>query len=78
MSRWLDVTAAVFAFISAIFWFLSAAGRLPPMVAYWDSTPPTDPFFSAVRFSARMNTVAAIASGISAVLIGVRLIFFPT
>lgn len=78
MSRSLDIATAVFAFIAAVFWFLSASGKLPPMVAYWNTTPNTDPFYQAVKFSAYMNMIAAIASGLSAVLFGIRLIFFPT
>jgi hypothetical protein len=78
MSRWIEIAAAIFAFIAAVFWFLSAAGKLPPIVAYWDRTPDSDPFYQAVKFSAYMNMIAAIASGISAALIGVRLLFFPT
>jgi hypothetical protein len=77
MSRWLDIGAAVFAFIAAIFWFLSAAGKLPPIATYWDNTPNADPFYQAIKFSARMNMIAAIASGISATLVAVRLFFFP-
>jgi hypothetical protein len=34
MSRMLEVLAAVFAFIAAVFWFLSAAGQVPPIVMY--------------------------------------------
>ena len=78
MSRWLEIWAAVAAFIAAFFWFLSAAGKLPPMVMYWGKTPDSDPFYQAVKFSAYMNMVAAIASGVSAALIGFKLFFFPT
>jgi hypothetical protein len=73
MGRLLDAGTAFFAFVAAVFWFLSAYGKLPPMVAYWDSTPDSDPFYQAVRFSARMNKWAAIASGVSAVLFGFRI-----
>jgi len=77
MGRLLDAGTAVFAFAAAVFWFLSAAGKLPPIVAYWDSTPPTDPFRQAVEFSARMNTIAATCSGMSAALFGIRVAFWP-
>ena len=73
MGKWLDIAAALFAFVGAVFWFLSAYGKLPPMVTYWGGAPKSDLFFQAVRFSARMNTCAAIASGISALLLGVRI-----
>jgi hypothetical protein len=72
MRRLLDAGTAIFALVAAAFWFLSAYGNLPPMVTYWDSTPESDPFYQAVKFSARMNTYAALASGVSAGLFGVR------
>jgi hypothetical protein len=37
----------------------------------------SDPFYQALKFSARMNTIAAICSGCSATLFGVRLLWFP-
>ena len=43
------------------------------MVTYWDGATESDPFYQAVRFSARMNTYAALASGVSAVLFGLRI-----
>ena len=72
MERWLDGSAAAFAFIAAFFWFLSAYGKVPPMVPYFDYTPESDPFLQAVRFSAHMNTLAALSSGFSAGLLCVR------
>jgi hypothetical protein len=77
MEKWLDIGAAVFALIAAIFWFLSAYGKLPPMVTYWGSTPGADPFYKAVRFSAEMNKWAAGFSSVSALLKGIKL-FIPT
>ena len=74
--RWIDIAAAVFAIISAVFWFLSAVGKLPPMVSYYDSAPDADPFYQAIKFSALMNTVAALSSGASAALIATKLFFF--
>jgi hypothetical protein len=59
METWLDIAAALFAFIAAVFWFLSAYGKLPPMVAYWDAAPENDPLYMAIKFSARMNRWAA-------------------
>ncbi len=75
-SRWIDVATAGFALLAAVFWFLSAAGKLPPMVSYYDSAPDTDPFYQAVKFSALMNTIAALCSGVSAALFAVKLFFF--
>jgi hypothetical protein len=74
MDNWLDVAAAILAFAAAVFWFLSAYGKLPPMIAYWDSTPNTDPFYAAVRFAATMNKWAAGFSGASALCMGIRLL----
>ena len=77
MEKWIDIGAAVFARIAAIFWFLSAYGKLPPLVTYWGSTPDADPFYNAVKFSAEMNKWAAGFSGLSALLMGTKL-FIPT
>jgi len=66
MSNHFEVASAVFALAAAVFWFFSAYGRLPPMVPYWDETPPSDPFYLAVKFSAKMNRWAAGFSGLSA------------
>src|ERR1700730_7635670 len=59
MEKWLDMGAAALALMAAVFWFLSAYGKFPPMVNYWGSAPPTDPFYQAVKFSAEMNRWAA-------------------
>jgi hypothetical protein len=68
---WLDILAAAFAGIAAVFWFASAWGTLPPMLTYWDGAPANDPFYSAIRFSAQMNTIAAAFSGLSALCVGI-------
>jgi Na+/proline symporter len=73
MERWLDIAAAVFALAAAVFWFLSAYGKLPPMVAYWDQTPSNDPFYLAVKFSAQVNRWAAGLSGLSALCMAARI-----
>ena len=69
MSKYLEIAAAFFALAAAIFWFISAYGKLPPLVAYWDATPATDPFYKAVIFAATMNRWAAGFSGLSAVAV---------
>ena len=43
------------------------------MITYWDSAPESDPFYQAVKFSARMNTFAALASGASTFLLSIPL-----
>jgi Na+/proline symporter len=73
MEKWLDVAAALLAIIAAVFWFLSAYGKLPPMVAYWGKTPESDPYYEAVKFSAVMNRWAAGFSGASALSMAARL-----
>ena len=73
MEKWLDISAACLALVAAVFWFLSAYGKLPPMIAYYDRTPDTDPFYLAVKFSAAMNRWAAGFSGASALCIGLKL-----
>ena len=59
MDKWLDIAAALFAFLAAGFWFVSGYGKLPPMGMYWDAAPPNDPFYMAIKFSAKMNRWAA-------------------
>jgi hypothetical protein len=39
VNKKLDFAAAIFAFIAAVFWFLSAAGQLPPIGMYWLHAP---------------------------------------
>ena len=74
MRHWLDIGAAVSAFVAAVFWFLSAYGSLPPMITYWDAVPESDPFYRAVKFSALMNRWAAGFSGLSALCMGVEIV----
>jgi hypothetical protein len=71
--HWLDIGAALSAFVAAIFWFLSAYGKLPPMGSYWDAVPEHDPFYRTVRYSVRMNRWAAGFSGLSALCMAIEL-----
>lgn len=71
----LDVSAALFAFSAAVFWFISAYGELPPIVPYWDETPKDDPYYKAIKFSAKMNQWAAGFSGLSVLCMSIRLVF---
>jgi hypothetical protein len=73
MEKWLDIAAALFAFGAAVFWFLSAYGKLPPMLAYWDATPETDPFRMAVTYAAKLNRWAAGLSGASALCMAIKI-----
>jgi hypothetical protein len=69
----LDIGAALLAFVAATLWFISAYGKLPPMVAYYGPVPENDPFRRAVIFSAQMNRWAALFSGLSALCLGAEL-----
>jgi hypothetical protein len=73
MQKYLDIGAASFAFVAAVFWFLSAFRTVPPMISYWGSTPENDPYLQAVKFSAAMNTLASCFSGVSAFCMGLKL-----
>jgi hypothetical protein len=73
MDKWLDIGTALFALVAAVFWFISAYGKLPPMIPYFDRTPESDPFYRAVKFSAKMNRWAAGLTGISALFMGIKL-----
>ena len=74
MNKWLDAAAALTALVAAVFWFLSAYGKIPPLVAYWDQAPETDPFVMAVQYAARMNRWAAGFSGLSALCMALGLV----
>jgi Na+/proline symporter len=73
MEKRLDCAAALLLIISAIFWFLSAYGKLPPMKGYWGETPEGDPFYAMVKFSAAMNRWAAGFSCAAALSMAVKL-----
>ena len=66
-----DIGTASFAFMAAVFWFLSAYGTA--MRTYWGSTPENDPYFQALKFSAAMNTLASGFSGATAHCMGLKL-----
>jgi hypothetical protein len=74
MSVMLDIGAAIFALVAAVFWFRSAAVKLPPMSDTLDSPQEDDPFYKAVKSSAQLNKWAALFSGLSAACIVVELI----
>lgn len=78
MTPVLDAATAAFAFVAALFWFLSAAGKLPPMVSYWDKAPDNDPFFKAVRRSAMLNRWGAVFAGLSALCAGASFVLRAT
>ncbi|UDL95493.1 hypothetical protein LGH83_04530 [Lichenihabitans sp. PAMC28606] len=67
LADWLNICSAIAAFIAAVFWFVSVFGKLPQLSSYYGKTPPTDPFYKAVIFGAKMNRRAAFAAGSSAI-----------
>jgi hypothetical protein len=69
----LEICTAVFAIAAALFWFLSAFGPVPPMKTYWGATPSSDSFYSGMKYSATMNTYAALLSGISALCMALKM-----
>jgi hypothetical protein len=66
MSNIVDGIYFVASALAAIFWFISASGKVPSMGTYFDSAPPDDPFLVAVRRSAVWNRFAAALTGVSA------------
>lgn len=74
MEIWFDTATAVFAFIAAAFWFWSAFRKLPPMVAYWDAAPESDPFRAALIFGAKLNQWAAGLTGLSALCMALKIV----
>lgn len=71
----LDIASAVFALFAAGFWFLSAYGKLPLNLIYLGTVPEADPFYAALKYSADMNTWAALFSGCSATCIFLKMLF---
>jgi hypothetical protein len=69
----LNIATVLTAFGAAAFWFLSARGKVPGMIAYWNGTPPDDPFYRAFVVSVKMNKWAAVLSGTSAVMFAISL-----
>lgn len=70
MATALNIGSAAFAFAAAWYWFASARSELPVPGAYWDATPPTDPFYAALRHAARMNRLGALCASVAAALTG--------
>ena len=58
-------------FAGATFWFISASGKVPPMVSYYDGAPPSDPFYQAFVNSVHMNQIAAVLTGVSVLALAV-------
>lgn len=66
----LNAGAAFSAFVAAIFWFISAAGKVPTADKTWGgflNTP--DEIISALKYAAKWNRLAALFAGISALFV---------
>jgi hypothetical protein len=73
----LNFVSAGSAFVAAIFWYLSARNRLPPMSTYWDQTPDDDPFFVAIQAGVKLNRWAAGFAAASALCAGLATLAGP-
>lgn len=73
MQQALNVLTGLSALIAAILWFWAASDALPRMKSYYDSAPPDDPFYVAVKRSAKLNAWAAVFTGLSAFLAFVKI-----
>lgn len=72
MKRFVDLATGALALAAAYFWWRSASEHIPVMLTYWGHTPDSDPFFVAMKNSARMNMYASILSGCSAFGLTIR------
>jgi hypothetical protein len=63
----LNAGAALFAFMAAGFWFISAGGKTPKAdKTYGGFLNTPDTIITALKYSARWNRLAALCAGISA------------
>jgi hypothetical protein len=70
--RLLDVAIALTAFVAAWYWYRASNVEIPALLNNWDQEKVYDAFNAASRLSSSMNSHAAIWSGCSAVLMGVK------
>jgi len=72
MDFFLNAGAALSAFVAAGFWFASARGKVPIADPSWGGIGKTDAeIISAMKYSAKLNSIAAVFAGISALFIAV-------
>jgi hypothetical protein len=70
VSLGLNAGAAITAFIAAVFWFISAAGKVPTPKETWATFLDTPrEIVAAMKDSARWNRLAALFAGVSAALV---------
>lgn len=73
-----NLISAGCAFVAAFYWYCSARTALPPLVAYFDAAPKTDPFYAALQQGTTFNRTAAAFAAASALsacitaLLGIR------
>jgi hypothetical protein len=67
MTIFLNVVAALSALVAAVFWFISAAGKVPAAhKTYAGFLNTSDAIILAMNYSAKWNSRAAIFSAVSA------------
>jgi hypothetical protein len=57
------------ALAAAVFWGWAAIEWLPAPGTYWDKSPEIDPFLMVLRHCANLNSIAAMLTGISVVIL---------
>lgn len=66
---------AVFAFLAALFWFLSARVKFPEnLEASWDAIKGAEELSAALKAQTRYSAWAAVSAGSAAVLQGLKVI----
>jgi hypothetical protein len=65
--RVFEIGAALFAVVTAVFWFLSAYGELPQMATYWD-TAPVDEAAIMTSWAAGLIGASALCAAVSFLL----------
>jgi len=70
----LDVTIALSAFIAAWYWFKSSIVETPLLLNNWDQEKSYEGFNFALKQSSALNKTAASWSGLSATLMGIKLV----
>ena len=66
--------SAAFAFLAAVFWFLSAREDLPVIGSSYGAIANLDPFYAAIKRVATLNKWAAGCAGVSALLQAITLV----
>ncbi|MGH7088006.1 MAG: hypothetical protein ACREFQ_03810, partial [Stellaceae bacterium] len=66
--------SAVSAGAAAYYWFVSALVPLPRMITYWGSTPENDPFYQALKQSAKLSQDGAFYASVSAITLAVAVV----